>query len=493
MANRGPASLNPATGSEGPSGGLQAALTPVMKACGGIWVSALEEGRTGPGRATPGDSGVSFPFEIKEVPIPGKVYDRFYNGFSNSSLWPLCHQSFVRPRFSFPDWSGYEKANVLMANAVAKSLTGRNDTVFIQDFHFCLLPKLLRDSHPDLDIAFFWHIPWPSAEVFSVCPWSEHILTGLSACDYLGFQIQQYCNNFIETMDRSMECFIDREQNAIVRKSTRTLVRAHPISIDTRLAGQYLCPGWEVRAGKFMDEEGIPKVPLIVGIDRADYTKGIPEKLLAFESVLESVPSLKGRIHMVQVATPTRAGNPDFDTTLARIKQLTDRINATHGTPDWRPLTLIDRKLGHREVHYLYRLALACVVSSLHDGMNLVAKEFVASRSDGNGVLVLSKFTGSARELGHGALLFNPFDQASQSAALLTSIGMSLSEQQGRMAEMRAQVLEHNVFSWAANLLSQIRKSRGSRGMPHLTPKVTYPIQAETEFHHLVFPRNSKW
>lgn len=461
VANRGPVLESPINDLKGPAGGLQAALTPVMRACGGTWISTDVSGTFTTPRSSPMRMGSPTPIQDYSVLIPRRVYNRYYNGFSNSGLWPLCHQTFIRPQFNSLDWSAYEKTNSIMANAIAAKITDENDLVFIQDYHFCLLPKMLRELQPNLNIAFFWHIPWPSSEVFATCPWATQLLSGISASDFLGFQIQQYCNNFMETIDRSLECCIDRERNAVIRNNTRTLVRANPISIDTGLADLYLTEGWEKKAEQFLNGEGIPRLPLIVGVDRADYTKGIPEKILALESLLDDYPSLKGRFHFVQVATPTRVGNPQFDSALARIRQLSIRINTKHSMTDWKPMTLIDRHISHQEVHYLYRLALACVVSSLHDGMNLVAKEFVASRSDEQGVLVLSKFTGAAREFAHEALLFNPFDLASQTASLMDAFGMCQLEQKIRMSEMRSHILENNIYNWAINMLSQfpIRKN----------------------------------
>jgi trehalose 6-phosphate synthase len=315
----------------------------------------------------------------------------------------------------------------------------------------------LKAARPDLVVAQFWHIPWPGSEKFLVCPWARELLDGMLGNDLLGFHTQADCNNFLESVDRSMECRIDRERFAVTRGGHDTTVRPFPISVDPALADEYLGSDWETRAAAIRKKHRLGDRPLIVGVDRVDYTKGIPERLRAVDRLLQKHPELKGQFQFVQVGAPSRTHIPAYRDLTEEVEDLAEKINWEHGTEDWKPVVFLNEHYGPEDIFTLYRMAAGCVVSSLHDGMNLVAKEFVTARGDERGVLVLSKFTGAARELGD-AMVVNPFDVDEMADGLYASLVMPAAEQERRMRRMRAQVEDHNIFRWAGTLLSEVGK-----------------------------------
>jgi trehalose 6-phosphate synthase len=443
-----------------PAGGLTAALDPVMQACGGVWVAhgsgdadrqtADAYGRL---RVPPNDPA----YTLRRVWLSKEQEEGYYYGFANSSLWPLCHQVYCRPTFDPAHWAAYRQVNQLFAEAVLEEAQGGPALVFVQDYHFALLPRLLKQARPDLVVAHFWHIPWPNPETFSVCPWATDILDGMLGNDLMSFHIQYHCNNFLETVDRTLECRIDRERFAVERNGQATAVRPYPISVDPGLAADYLKGNWEVRARAFRKRHRLADRPLLVGVDRVDYTKGIPERLAAVDRLLTTRPEWRGRFHFLQIGAPSRTHLPAYRDLNDEVQTLAERINWQHGTSDWQPVVFLNELYGPEDIFLLYRMAAGCVVSSLHDGMNLVAKEFVTARSDEQGVLVLSQFTGAAREL-PDAVLVNPFDVEQTAAGLHAALTMPADEQRRRMQAMRQQVDDHNIFRWAGMLLSEVGK-----------------------------------
>ncbi len=441
-----------------PAGGLTTALDPVMRACGGVWVAhgsgdadritADEHGRLG---VPPDDPS----YTLRRVWLSKEQEEGYYYGFANSGLWPLCHQVYARPVFDPAHWAAYQEVNELFAAAVLEEARGGPALVFVQDYHFALLPRLLKLARPDLVVAHFWHIPWPNPETFRVCPWGREILDGMLGNDLMSFHIQYHCNNFLETVDRTLECRIDREQFGVVRNGQTTRVRPHPISVDPQLAGDYLGDDWEVRAKAFRKKYRLGQRPLLVGVDRVDYTKGIPERLRAVERLLEEHPEWKGEFHFLQIGAPSRTHLPAYRDLNDEVQSLADSINWRFGGRDWKPVVFLNDHHGPRDVFLLYRMAAGCVVSSLHDGMNLVAKEFVSARADDQGVLVLSQFTGAAREL-PDAVLVNPYDVREMTAGLHAALTMPPDDQRRRMRKMRQQVDDHNIYRWAGMLLSEV-------------------------------------
>ncbi|AWM38645.1 Trehalose-phosphate synthase [Gemmata obscuriglobus] len=443
-----------------PAGGLTTALDPVMQACGGVWVA---HGSGDADRAVTDPSGrVGVPpddpnYVLRRVWLTPEQEDGYYYGAANGMLWPLCHQVFARPAFDPGHWDAYRRVNQTFADAVLEEAQGGPALVFIQDYHFALLPRLLKAARPDLVTAQFWHIPWPGPEKFLVCPWARDILDGLLGNDLMGFHTQHDCNHFLECVDRALECRIDRERFAVQRGGQATTVKPFPISVDPALADEYLGDDWAARAGAIRRRHGLGDRPLIVGVDRVDYTKGIPERLRAVDRVLHRHPELKGGFHFVQVGAPSRSSIPAYRDLTAEVNGLAARINREHGTAGWQPVVFLNAHHGPEDIFALYRDAAGCVVSSLHDGMNLVAKEFVTARADDRGVLVLSTFTGAAREL-TDAVLANPFDVDELADGLYAALTMPAAEQERRMRRMRAQVDDHNIYRWAGSLLTAISK-----------------------------------
>ncbi len=461
-----------------PAGGLTTALDPVMQACGGVWVAhgsgdadaqvCDENGRVG---VPPDDPN----YILRRVWLTKEDEEGYYYGAANSMLWPLCHQVFARPVFDPGHWETYRKVNQKFAEAVLEEAAGGPAMVFVQDYHFALLPRLLKNARPDLVVAQFWHIPWPNSEKFLVCPWAKELLDGMLGNDLLGFQTQGDCNNFLESVDRSLECRIDRERFAVERSGQDTTVKPFPISVDPALAEEYLGEDWEARAALVRKKYRLGQRPLLVGVDRVDYTKGIPERLQAVDRLLHKHPELKGQFHFVQVGAPSRMHIPAYRNLTEEVEGLAERINWTHGTSSWKPVVFLNEHYGAKDIFVLYRMAAGCVVSSLHDGMNLVAKEFVSARGDNQGVLVLSKFTGAAREL-TDALLINPFDVDELAEGMYTALHMPPAEQERRMRRMRSIVEEHNIYRWAGLLLSEV-----SKRVPEPMPEPEAAAQSDTK------------
>ena len=446
-----------------PASGLVTALEPVMRACSGVWVAH------GSGSAdrvvVDGRDHVAVPpgspaYEVRRIWLTPREEEGYYNGFSNEGLWPLCHIAHARPEFRAADWDEYQGVNRRFAEAVASEAKGPDPIVLVQDYHFALLPRYLRDLLPRATILTFWHVPWPYAERLAICPWARHLLDGLLGSSILGFHTQAHCNNFLESVDRNLESRIDRERHSVVLGGRETLVRPYPISIDWPSRWASATPPAAACRESVRSQLGLPDhVQLGVGVDRVDYTKGIEERLLAIERLLERFPQYRGRFTFVQLAAPSRLAIPRYRELNERVEALAARIDERFASGGWKPVILLR---GHHEppaIFRMYRAADVCYVSSLHDGMNLVAKEFVAARDDLRGVLVLSRFTGAARELTE-SLVVNPYDLEEASAALASALSMPAHEQQDRMRSMRALVAEMNVYRWAGKMLLDATRTR---------------------------------
>jgi len=440
-----------------PASGLTTALDPVMRACGGVWVA---HGSGTADRAVVDDhDGVQVPpeqpcYTLRRVWLSRKEEQGYYYGFSNEALWPLCHIAYTRPRFDTGDWDLYKAVNQKFADAVLDEVGQDPALVFVQDYHFALLPRMLKNARQDLVVAQFWHIPWPNREAFRVCPWHDEILDGLLGNDLLSFHIQYHCNNFLDTVDRGIEAKVDMERFAVTRGGRTTTVRPYPISIDPDLVAASLPPDLKSAEWQLRKHLGLREERLLVGVDRVDYTKGIPERFAAVDRLLVQHPELKGSFSLVQVGAPSRVHIPAYRQLNEELDRLAEEINWRHGRDSWRPIVFVNEHYVPRQVFTLYRIAAGCVVSSLHDGMNLVAKEFVAARNDLQGVLVLSQFTGAAREL-TDAVLVNPYAVDEFAGALYLALTMSPEEQEQRMRRLRSQVADNNIYRWAGMLLSQ--------------------------------------
>jgi trehalose 6-phosphate synthase len=438
-----------------PASGLVTALEPIMRACSGTWIAhgsgdADREvvDRNDRVRVPPAKPA----YAIRRLWLSKEEEAGYYYGFSNEGLWPLCHIAHVRPTFRTADWNQYVGVNRRFAETVVEEATSDDPIVLVQDYHFALLPRLVRERLPNATIVTFWHIPWPNPEAFAICPWRQELLDGLLGSSILGFHTQFHCNNFMDTVDRTMESRVDRETMTISYGGKATAVKRYPISIEWPPPEQMFArPVRECREA-VRRRHGLPDRHAVgIGVDRLDYTKGIVERLLAVERLMELEPQWIGRYTFVQIAAPSRTSIPSYRNFALEVTELAQRINARYvGGPP--PVVLLARHHEPEQVYEYYRAAEACMVTSLHDGMNLVAKEFVAARDDEQGVLILSQFTGAARELPE-ALIVNPYDIDQCAAALHIALTMSEGEQRDRMRLMRRLVREFNVFRWAGRML----------------------------------------
>jgi trehalose 6-phosphate synthase len=446
-----------------PASGLVTALEPVMRACSGVWIAH------GSGAAdrdvvdahdrvmVPPGEGI---YAIRRVWLTEEEEQGYYYGFSNEGLWPLCHVAHTRPLFRTSDWNRYREVNQKFADAVCAEAEIDDPIVLVQDYHLALAPRLIRQRLPRATVIAFWHIPWPNAERFGICPWREELLDGMLGASMLGFHTQAHCNNFMDSVDRYLESRIDRERQAVVQQGRTTMVRPYPISLEWPVRWlASLPPAAECRRLVFQDL-ALPEGTLLgIGVDRLDYTKGIEERLLAVERLLELRPEFIGRFVFVQLAAPSRTIISRYRDLAANVAMIEARINRRFGSPDYRPIIL---KASHHEPPAVFRYLRAadvCYVSSLDDGMNLVAKEFVAARDDERGVLVLSQFTGAARELTE-ALIVNPYDLDEAAGALAAALSMPKDEQRARLRSMRAFVAEFNIYRWGGRMLRDAARLR---------------------------------
>ncbi|HEY7409352.1 MAG TPA: trehalose-6-phosphate synthase [Vicinamibacteria bacterium] len=447
-----------------PASGLVTALEPVMRACSGVWVAhgsgsadRITADAHGEIRVPPGEES----YVLHRVWLTREEEKGYYYGFANEGLWPLCHIAYTRPAFRHADWEQYRKVNQRFAEAACEAADSEDPVVLVQDYHFALVPRLVRERLPRATILSFWHIPWPNAEQFGVCPWRDELLDGMLGSSILGFQTQRHCQNFIDGVDRYLEARIDRENAAVVQGPGTTLVRPYPISIEWPARWMDGLPPVDECRRAVRAELGLdPGTLLGLGVDRLDYTKGIEERLLAVERLLERYPRYRERFVFVQIAAPSRTEIERYRQLSERVHGIAERINSRFGGPRYRPVILLPTHHEPPSVFRHYRAADFCYVSSLDDGMNLVAKEFVAARDDEAGVLVLSHFTGAARELAQ-ALVVNPYDIEQASAALATALEMPPREQRERMRAMRALVSEFNVYRWAGRILVDAARVRG--------------------------------
>jgi trehalose-6-phosphate synthase len=452
-----------------PASGMVTALEPIMRACAGTWIahgagSADREtvDRFDQIRVPPDDPA----YTLRRVWLTPEQEQGYYYGFSNEGLWPLCHLAYVRPAFRPTDWRSYEEVNAKFADVVAAEASTDSPVVMIQDFHFALLPKLIRAKIPKATIALFWHIPWPNAETFGVCPWKREILLHMLSADILGFHTRYHCQNFLETVDRFVECQIDHEQMTVTLQGRVCRVAAYPISIEWPPRWLQHLPDVATCRAAIRERHQIgADVVIGLGVERWDFTKGIIERFHALESLLDKNPRHRGRLSLLQIAAPSRSTLPAYQALQQQTYGEVERINTKFGEGSWRPIVLIDEHQEPTRVFELYRAADFCLVNSLHDGMNLVAKEFVASRDDEDGVLILSTFAGASRELVE-AVLINPFDVNETAEAMEIAMRMGRDERRDRMVLMRRTVKENNVYRWAGRMLMDAARIRQRQNLP---------------------------
>ena len=439
-----------------PASGLVTALEPVMRACSGTWVA---HGSGSADRDVVDDHDrIAVPpghpfYKLRRIWLSKEEEAGYYAGFANEGLWPLCHIAHVRPTFRSSDWEHYRNVNAKFASAVVAEANAMDPIVLVHDYHYALVPRLLRNRLPDATIITFWHIPWPNPESFSICPWREELLDGLLGSSILGFHTRFHVNNFLDTVDRVLEARVDREAMTISYLGKMTAVKVYPISIEWPPAA--LASAESVADARRVARErlGVPEHHRLgIGIDRLDYTKGILERFNAVARLLELEPQWIGKFTFVQIAAPSRSSIDDYRDYGERVRALAAAINARYPQAAQPPIVLVVEHHEPEAVYEYYRASDLCFVSSLHDGMNLVAKEFIAARDDEQGVLVLSRFAGASRELPE-ALLVNPYDADQCAAALHLALGMKPDEQRERMRFMRGVVREFNVYRWAGHML----------------------------------------
>jgi trehalose 6-phosphate synthase len=440
-----------------PASGVVTAMEPVMRACGGVWIA---HGSGDADRITADARGrLALPLDdprytLRRVWLTAEEEAGYYYGLSNEGLWPLCHVVHARPIFRPRDWEQYKAVNAKFAAALLEEMEDTEaPAVLVQDYHFALLPALVKARRPDARVAIFWHIPWPNVESFGICPWQQAILEGMLAADLIGFHTQYHCNNFLETVDRVLEARIDAEHFAVWRGKHVTHVKPFPISV----APDYVEDPPAVSREGLLASLGIDTEFLGVGVERVDYTKGLPERFQALRRFFERYPEYRERLTFVQLAAPSRSRIPRYRELQDEVHATVESINTALATRRWRPIVYLERHHDRHDIWPLYRHADFCVVSSLHDGMNLVAKEFVSVRDDDGGVLVLSRFTGAAREL-RDAVLVNPYDVDETADAIRTAIEMPAAERAQRMSRMRAVVRDHNIYRWAGQLLGELAR-----------------------------------
>jgi trehalose 6-phosphate synthase len=448
-----------------PASGVVTALEPVLRACNGTWIAngsgnadrevvdAKDQLRVPPDHPS---------YTLRRVWLSDEEDKGYYEGFSNEGLWPLCHIAHTRPIFRPEDWLQYQNINRRFADVVLQEMEGTESPILLaQDYHFALLPRMVKEGRPDARVAIFWHIPWPNAEVFGICPWQRELVDGLLGADLIGFHIQTHCNNFLETVDRAVEALTEWDRFAVNRQGHLTRVRPYPISVafpeTSNAINESRSAGAERAA--LCAELGIEASLLGVGVDRVDYTKGILERFRAIERFLELNQGYQQRFTFVQIGAPSRTDIERYKNFLAEVSAEVERINARFQTARWKPIVLLKKHHSHQEIARYYNAASFCMVTSLHDGMNLVAKEFVAAREDERGALILSTFAGAAHELSD-ALLVNPYDVSQLADTIHRALEMTEEEQAARMQRMRHDVRERNVYRWAAHLLSDLTEIR---------------------------------
>ncbi len=461
-----------------PASGLVSALEPITRACAGTWIAY--GGGSADRRMADRNDRVQVPpdhpsYTLRRVWLSDDEYQGYYLGFANEGLWPLCHIAFTRPIFRESDWEAYEAVNRKFAETVVAEARNERPIVLVQDYHFALLPRMIRERLPEAIVITFWHIPWPNSEVFSICPWRERVLDGLLGSSIIGFHTQFHANNFTESVDRFMESRIERADAAISYGGQMTLVHAYPISIEWPVELLNSLPSVEECRTRTRERFGIPAdAKLCVGVERLDYTKGILDRFQALEELFTRHPETIGKVVFLQIAAPSRGTLPAYKQLHEECFRLANELNGRYGSDGYNPVVMVAEHHKQADVYELYRAADICLVTSLHDGMNLVAKEFVASRDDEQGVLILSTFTGASRELLE-ALIVNPYDAAMMSEATLQALTMGPDEQRERMRRMREIVRDNNVYRWAGSMLLDASRLRKRGELDRATASSEWP------------------
>jgi trehalose 6-phosphate synthase len=441
-----------------PASGVVTAIHPILSACGGTWIahgSGNFDKKFVNSKDKLGVPPEDNRYILKRIWLNKEEEQGYYYGFSNEGLWPLCHNTHARPIFKESDWYMYKEVNQKFADSVLCELPANSPFIFVQDYHFTLLPKMIKDKRPDAKIALFWHIPWPTPEAFMICPYQNEILEGMLGADLIGFHVQNHCNNFLDTANRLLESRVDTEKFSVVRSGKETFIRAFPISINARIGDGSFKVDPIRQVEKLKEEFELKDEIVAVGVDRIDYTKGLVERILAIDRFLDKYPEYKKRFVLIQLAAPSRTHIKRYHDLIGEIDELVEKINWKHIDGNWKPIIYLKKHFSQDDIQPYYRLGDICIVSSLHDGMNLVAKEYVAEKEDLSGALILSQFTGAAREL-TDAILVNPYSIEEFADSIKLAIEMPKEEKKRRMENMRKVIAENNIYRWAANIITEL-------------------------------------
>lgn len=446
-----------------PPGGAAHTLDSVLQACGGTWV-AYGSGNADR-KVVDREDKVGLPpekptYTLKRIWLNKEQVDGYYYGFSNQAVWPLCHIVYTRPIFRQADWDYYQQVNKIFAEAILKEIGQRRAFVWIQDYHLALLAKYIKEKRKDVICAHFWHIPWPNPEAFRICPMKKEILEGLLANDMLGFHVRYYGENFISTVEHEIEARIDKERTSVICHGHETMIRAFPISVDfEKISKDVESAQIKERARRFREEFSLSKdLTVILGLDRIDYTKGILERLRAVGRFLQKYPEYKERFVFIQMGALSRVHISQYRDLNDEINDLVEEINWRYSTENWSPIIFVRRTLSYPETLAFYHLGDVCIVSSLHDGMNIVAKEYICAKNNLTGALLLSRFTGAARELPE-AILINPYDIEDLAEKIKETLQMSKKDKEQRMAKLRETVAENDIYKWANKFIAELAKT----------------------------------
>jgi len=441
-----------------PASGVVTAIHPILSACGGTWIahgSGNADKKFVNSKDKLGVPPKDNRYILKRVWLNKEEEQGYYYGFSNEGLWPLCHNTHTRPVFKEADWHIYKKVNQKFADSLLEELPAKDPFIFVQDYHFTLLPKMIKDKRPDAKIALFWHIPWPTPEAFMICPFQKEILEGMLGADLIGFHVQSHSNNFLDTANRLLESRVDTEKFSVIKSSKETFIRAFPISVKPQAYEESFGHDDLRQVEKLKKEFELEGKIVAVGVDRIDYTKGIVERMLAIDRFLEKYPEYKNKFVFIQLAAPSRTHIKRYHDLIAEIDELVEKINWKHKDGSWKPIIYLKKHFSQDEIRHYYQLGDICIVSSLHDGMNLVAKEYIVEKSDLSGSLILSQFTGAARELNE-AILVNPYSIEEFADNIMLTIKMPKEEKIRRMESLRKTINENNIYRWAANIITEL-------------------------------------
>jgi trehalose 6-phosphate synthase/phosphatase len=488
VSNRLPLTMRKVNGrwtSERSSGGLVSAMNPLLRRNPGIWIGW--SGDSGEDRVEERQAVLQHWARTERcfaIELGADVAKGFYEGYANQTLWPVFHSFPSQLRFEARGWESYVEANRLFCRAVAERYQP-GDLVWVHDYHLMLLPQMLRAALPDAAIGFFLHIPFPSAEIFPILPRREELLQGLLGADLVAFQTHGHLQQFRSALLRVLGLNSRVTEVAVGGRTAH--LEAFPIGIAPEEYTTLLAED-ETTAKHYAEWVGRYRGrKVILAVDRLDYTKGVPERLRAYARLLRSSPELTEKVILIQIAVPTREGIHTYQDLRIEVNQLVGEINGKLGTPNWTPLVYINRSIERRELVALYRLADVCWVGSLRDGMNLIAKEYVACKGDGDGVLILSEFAGAAAEMGE-ALLINPFDEDRTAEVVVRALALDEEERRARMRALYRRIIRNDVFHWGKRFLEALQEAVAARRR-HVD---TQPKRLVTTEIHKAYTRASR-